>query len=70
MVEMTEVSNMLRNATPKSLIILDEIEEPQLLTDLVLRGKFIVEYIADKNQIGAKTIFTTLLTNLRIRGKK
>ncbi|ERK49361.1 DNA mismatch repair protein MutS [Leptotrichia sp. oral taxon 879] len=57
MVEMSEVSNILNNATEKSLIILDEVGRGTSTTDGVSIATSISMYIHDK--IGAKTVFAT-----------
>ena len=57
MVEMSEVSNILNNATEKSLIILDEVGRGTSTTDGVSIATAILMYIHDK--IGAKTVFAT-----------
>ena len=59
MVEMMEVSNILRNATPSSLVILDEIGRGTSTYDGLSIAWAVAEYIADKNKLGCKTLFAT-----------
>ena len=57
MVEMTETANILNNATPRSLIVLDEIGRGTSTFDGLSLAWSIVEYL--HNQVGAKTLFAT-----------
>ena len=59
MVEMTEVANILRNATPKSLLILDEIGRGTITFDGLSIAWAVVEHIANTKLLGAKTLFAT-----------
>ena len=59
MVEMTEVANILRNATKNSLLILDEIGRGTSTFDGLSIAWSVIEHVADKRLIGAKTLFAT-----------
>lgn len=59
MVEMTEVSNILRNATSDSLLILDEIGRGTSTFDGLSIAWAVVEYISNPKILGAKTLFAT-----------
>ena len=59
MVEMTEVANILRNATAKSLLILDEIGRGTSTFDGLSIAWAVVEYVSDSKLLGAKTLFAT-----------
>ena len=59
MVEMTEVANILRNATRNSLLILDEIGRGTSTFDGLSIAWAVVEHIADPKRIGAKSLFAT-----------
>ena len=59
MVEMTEVANILRNATSKSLLVLDEIGRGTSTFDGLSIAWAVVEYISDPKLLGAKTLFAT-----------
>ncbi len=59
MVEMNEVANILRNATPDSLLILDEIGRGTSTFDGLSIAWAVVEYISNRKFLGAKTLFAT-----------
>ncbi len=59
MVEMTEVANILRNATSNSLLILDEIGRGTSTFDGLSIAWAVVEHISDPKILGAKTLFAT-----------
>lgn len=59
MLEMTEVADILKNATSKSLIVFDEIGRGTSTYDGMSIARAVLEYTADKKRIGAKTLFAT-----------
>ena len=59
MVEMTEVSDILRTATADSLLILDEIGRGTSTFDGMSIARAVLEYCADPKRLGAKTLFAT-----------
>ena len=59
MVEMNEVANILRNATPDSLLILDEIGRGTSTYDGLAIAWAVIEHISNRKILGAKTLFAT-----------
>ena len=59
MVEMTEMANILRNATEKSLLILDEIGRGTSTFDGLSIAWAVIEHISNSKLLGAKTLFAT-----------
>ncbi len=59
MVEMSEVADILNGATKDSLLILDEIGRGTSTFDGMAIAKSVLEYVADKKKLGAKTLFAT-----------
>lgn len=59
MIEMTEVAEILKNATKDSLLIFDEIGRGTSTFDGMSIAKAVLEYVHDKKTVGAKTLFAT-----------
>lgn len=59
MIEMTEVADILKNATPNSLLIFDEIGRGTSTFDGMSIARAVLEYVHDKKLCGAKTLFAT-----------
>lgn len=59
MVEMNEVAYILKNATKNSLLILDEIGRGTSTFDGMSIARAVLEFVADKKKLGAKTLFAT-----------
>ncbi len=59
MVEMTEVAEIVKNATSNSLLILDEIGRGTSTFDGMSIARAILEYVSDTKKLGAKTLFAT-----------
>ncbi|MBQ7595968.1 MAG: DNA mismatch repair protein MutS, partial [Clostridia bacterium] len=59
MVEMSEVANILKNATSRSLLIFDEIGRGTSTFDGMSIARAVLEHTADKKRLGAKTLFAT-----------
>lgn len=73
MVEMNETANILRHATSKSLIVLDEIGRGTSTFDGVSIAWAVAEYLHDNNELAAKTLFATHyheLTDLALTRKR
>ena len=59
MVEMSEVAHILKNATSNSLLILDEIGRGTSTFDGMSIARAVLEFVADKKKLGAKSLFAT-----------
>lgn len=59
MVEMSEVADIIKNSTYRSLLILDEIGRGTSTFDGMSIARAVLEYVADKSKLGAKTLFAT-----------
>ncbi len=59
MVEMNEVGDILKYATPRSLLILDEIGRGTSTFDGMSIARAVLEYVADRRKLGARTLFAT-----------
>lgn len=59
MIEMTEVADILKNATQNSLVIFDEIGRGTSTFDGMSIARAVLEYVHDKKNVGAKTLFAT-----------
>lgn len=59
MLEMLEVANILKNATSKSFLVFDEIGRGTSTFDGMSIARAVVEYVANKKKLGAKTLFAT-----------
>lgn len=70
MVEMNEVAQIMKNATDRSLLILDEIGRGTSTFDGMSIARAVLEYTADKEKLGAKTLFATHYHELITIGDK
>ncbi len=70
MVEMTEVASILKYATAKSLLILDEIGRGTSTYDGMSIARAVLEYAANPRQLGAKTLFATHYHQLSVIEKE
>jgi DNA mismatch repair protein MutS len=70
MVEMAEVADILKNATNRSLLILDEIGRGTSTYDGMSIARAVLEYVADKRRLGAKTLFATHYHELTVLEKE
>ena len=59
MIEMNEVATIVKNATKNSLLILDEIGRGTSTFDGMAIARAVLEFVADKRRLGAKTLFAT-----------
>ncbi len=59
MVEMSEVAGILENATPRSLLVLDEIGRGTSTFDGLSIAWSVIEYISDSEKVGSRTLFAT-----------
>ncbi len=59
MIEMMEVAQIMNSATSKSLIILDEIGRGTSTFDGMSIARAVIEFVADREKLGAKTLFAT-----------
>lgn len=59
MIEMVELANILNNATPKSLILLDEIGRGTSTYDGYSIAKAVIEFIHNKDRVGVRALFAT-----------
>ena len=69
MVEMQEVADILKNATSRSLLILDEIGRGTATYDGMAIARAVLEYAADPKILGAKTLFATHYHELTVLDK-
>ncbi len=59
MVEMSEVANIVKSATSKSLLVFDEIGRGTSTYDGMSIARAVLEFVADKKKLGAKSLFAT-----------
>ncbi len=59
MVEMSEVANIVKSATSRSLLVFDEIGRGTSTYDGMSIARAVLEYVADKKKLGAKSLFAT-----------
>lgn len=69
MVEMNEVANIVKNATSKSLLILDEIGRGTSTYDGMSIARAVLEFVCNKKKLGAKTLFATHYHELTVLDK-